>query len=106
MNRTVTTDHREKSKKTKREKSIRPCSRTKKAMEREGDGDTYYNWCAQNGPQRLRKRTGRVDNRRTNRDYPNYSITKNHQNTENSPGGFRRIAIIQTLVKDHQLTLM
>ena len=34
------------------------------------------NWCARNGPQRLGKDTGRARNRRTNRDHPNYSITK------------------------------
>ena len=33
---------------------------------------------------------------------PNYSIINNYQNTEKGPGDMRRLAVIQTLVKDHQ----
>ena len=40
------------------------------------------------------------------RDYPNDSIAKNGQNTETSPGDLRRLAVTQTPVKNHQLTLM
>ena len=43
---------------------------------------------------------------RTGRDYPNDSIAKNGQNPETSPGDLRRLAVIQTPVKNHQLTLM
>ena len=43
---------------------------------------------------------------RTSGDYPNYSIVENVQNTEKSPGDLRRLAVTQTPVKDHQLTLM
>ena len=39
-------------------------------------------------------------------DHPNYSIIENGQNTEKSPGDFRRHADIQTPVKDHQIKLM
>ena len=35
----------------------------------------------------------------------NYSIVDNGQNTEKSPGDLRRLAVTQTPVKDHQLTL-
>ena len=34
------------------------------------------------------------------------SIIKNGQNTEKSPGDLRRLAITQTLVRSHQLTLV
>ena len=37
-------------------------------------------------------------------DHPNYSIIKNGQNTEKSPGEMKRLAV--TSVKDHPLTLM
>ena len=37
---------------------------------------------------------------------PNYSIIENGQNTEKSPGDLSRLAVTQTPVKDHQLTLM
>ena len=43
-------------------------------MGHEGDGNTNYNWHAWNGSQRLGKGTGSVENQRTNRDYPDYSI--------------------------------
>ena len=39
-------------------------------------------------------------------DYPNYSIIKINQNTEKSPGDLRRLAVTQTLVKDHPLRMM
>ena len=39
-------------------------------------------------------------------DHQNYSIVENGQNTENSPGDLRRLAVIETPWKDHQLTLM
>ena len=39
-------------------------------------------------------------------DHPNVSIIENGQNTEKSPGDLRRLAVTQTPVKTHQLTLM
>ena len=48
----------------------------------------------------------RLGNKRTSEDHPNYSINKIGQNTEKSSGDLRRIAVSQTLVKNHQLTLM
>ena len=39
-------------------------------------------------------------------DHPNYRIAENGQNTEKSPGDLRRLALTQTPVEDHQLTLM
>ena len=43
---------------------------------------------------------------RTSGDYPYYYIIEIDQNTEKSPGDLRRLVVTQTLVKDHQLTLM
>ena len=37
---------------------------------------------------------------------PNYSIVEIDQNTEKSPGDLRRLAVIQTPEKTHQLTLV
>ena len=45
------------------------------------------------------KGTGRLGNRRTNRDHPDYSIIKIGQNTWKS-------LVTQTPVRDHQLTLV
>ena len=50
--------------------------------------------------------SGRLGNWRMGRDYPNDSIAKNGQNPETSPGDLRRLAVTQTPVKNHQLTLM
>ena len=47
-----------------------------------------------------------LENWRTDRDYPNDSIAKYGQNPETSPGDLRRLAVTQTPVKNHQLTLM
>ena len=75
-----------------------------KNVEHESDGDTNCNWCAQNNLQRIYRETGRVWNR-TNGDYLDYNIIKFGQNTEKSPGDFRRFAVTQTQVENHQLTL-
>ena len=40
------------------------------------------------------------------RDLSNYNIIEKGQNTEKSPGDLRRLAVTQSPVKDHQLTLM
>ena len=79
---------------------------SREAMEYEGDGQTNCNGCTWNDPQRIDKGTGKLRNERTSRDHPNYSITKIGQNTEKSPGELRRLAVYQTPVKNHQLTLV
>ena len=45
-----------------------------------------------------------VENRRTKRNNPNYSIVENDQNIEKSPGGLRSLAVTWTSLKEHQLT--
>ena len=72
----------------------------------EGDSDTNCNRWDLNNLQRISKGTERVRNQSTSRDHPNDSIIKIGQNTEESPGDLRRLAITQTPVKDHQLTLV
>ena len=52
------------------------------------------------------KGTGGLGNKRLSGDHPNYNINRIGQNTEKSPGDLRRLAITQTPVKGHQLTLM
>ena len=42
----------------------------------------------------------------TGRDYPNDSIAEDCQNPDTSPGDLRRLAVTQTPVKNHLLTLM
>ena len=55
---------------------------------------------------RLLKGLGGLQSWRTSGDHPSYRIIENGQNTEKSAGDLRRLAVIQSIVKDHQLTLM
>ena len=54
----------------------------------------------------LVKRLKNLQNQRTSRDHPDYSITKICQNTEKSPEDLSRLAVSQIPVKNHQLTLV
>ena len=68
-------------------------------IEHENDGDSNYNWCVLEGL----VRGLRAGNQKTCRDHPNYSITKIGQNTQRSTGDLKRLAVIQTPMKNHQL---
>ena len=50
--------------------------------------------------------TGGLGNNGTGGDCTNYSIVAFGLNTEKSPADLRRLAVTQTLVENHQLTLM
>ena len=71
-----------------------------------GDNYTNCNWCVWNSNKRITKGTGRLGSWRTSGDHSNDSIIENDQNTENSPGDLRGLAVTQTPVKNHRLTLM
>ena len=75
-------------------------------MEHKGDDYTNRDWCFWYNHQRIIKGTGGLGSWRTSGYHSNYYIIENDQNTEKSPGDLRRLAITQTPVKDHQLTLM
>ena len=55
--------------------------------------------------QRIDTATGGLGNKRSNGDHPNYRIVEISQNTEKSPGYFRRLTVTQTPVRNRQLTL-
>ena len=57
-------------------------------------------------PKWLGKGAGRVENQRTRRDHPNYSIVEIGQNTEDSPGDLMRLAVTQIPVKDYRIALV
>ena len=50
--------------------------------------------------------TGGLGNNWTSGNYPNYYIIEIGQKTEKSPGDLRRLAVTQSPVKGHQLTLV
>ena len=81
-------------------------ARELKKLERERDGYTSCNCSCWYSHQRINKGTGGLGNKRTNGDHPNYCITEINQNTEKSPRDLRRLAVTQTPVKAHQLTLI
>ena len=55
---------------------------------------------------RISRVTGGLGNKRTNKDHVNYSIVEIGENTEKSPGDFKRFAVTLTPVKNHQLNLV
>ena len=52
------------------------------------------------------KETGGIVNESKRGDHPNYSIIYNGQNTGNSPEDLKRLAVSQTPLEDHYLTLV
>ena len=75
-------------------------------MEHESGGGANCNWFARYTYQKTGKRTGRIGNKMTSGDYPNFSIVKIGQNTEKSPEDLRRLALTQTPAENHQVTLV
>ena len=90
----------------KKEKYLDLARELKKTVEHESDVYTNYNWCSWYSHLRIIKGAGGLENKRTSGDHPNYSIIKIGRYTEKSPGDFRTLAVTQTSVKDHQLTLI
>ena len=74
-------------------------------MEHEGDDYTNCDWCFWHRNKKIIKGLGGLGSWQTSGDYPNESIKKGI-NTEKSPGDSRRLAVTQSPVKDHQLTLI
>ena len=54
----------------------------------------------------LLKVSGGFGSWRPSEDHPNNSTIEDGQNTEKSPGDLKRLAVTQSLLKYHQLTLM
>ena len=84
----------------------RPGGPQNKSVEHESDDCANCDWCARHNKERIIKRLGGLGSWRSGWDYPNDSIAKTGQNPETSPGDLRRLAVTQTPVKTHQLTLM
>ena len=78
---TAPTDNRVKIIESENRQILRPCQRTEKAVENEGQS-----WCAQNGPQELGEETGGTGNQWEILIHLDYSITEIGLNTEKSPG--------------------
>ena len=75
-------------------------------MEHEDDGDTNCNLCTRYSHQMFGTGTGGLENKRMSGDHLNHRIIKISQNTEKCPGDLRRLAVTQTPLINHQLTLV
>ena len=75
-------------------------------MEHESDGDTNCNWSTRYIPKKIGTGTGRIRNKRMREDHLNYFIIEIGQNIEKIPGDLMRLAVTQTSVENHQLTLV
>ena len=90
----------------KRDKYLDLARALKNTMDHESDSETNCNWLAQYRYRKINKGTGGLGNKRTSGDHPNYSIIEIGQNTKKSPGDLRRLAVTQTPMKNHLLTLV
>ena len=103
----VSAEHRVKLKESeKKDKYLDLTRELKKTIEHEGDNYTNCDSCFRYSNWRITKGTGGLGSWRTGGDHPNDSIIENGQNSEKSPGDLRRLAVSQTPVKTHRLTLM
>ena len=75
------------------------------SVEHESDSDSNCNWCTRYNHQGIGTGTGEFGNKRTSGDQPNYSIVMIDQNTEKSRGDLKILALTETLVRNHRLTL-
>ena len=66
----------------------------------------YYNWRAWNSYQIIEKRIGTTGNRRKNQPHSDYSIVENGEYTQETPGDSKRLAVTQTTVQTHKLSLL
>ena len=67
---------------------------------------TNCDWCFWHSDWRIIEGPGGFGNWRTSGDHPNDSNIEDGQYTEKGPGDLRGLAVTQTPVKNHQLTLM
>ena len=78
----------------------------KNPTEHESDSSNNWNLRAWYSHQRISTWNGELENKRKSADHPNYSVIEVGQNTEKSPGNLWRLAVNETLLENHQLTLV
>ena len=90
----------------KKEKYLDLARELKKTLEHKSDGCTNCNWHPRYSHQRTITGTRSLGNKRKSGNHPNYSIIKICQNSEKSLGDLRRLAVTQTPVRNHLITLV
>ena len=78
----------------------------KKNKEHESDDCTNCDWCLLKSDLRITKETEELGGWRTEETIQTTALLRDGQNTVMSHGDLRRLAVTQTVVKNHQLTLM
>ena len=78
----------------------------KKTVEHESDVYANCNLFPWYNHQIIIKGNGGLRNKKTSGDHPNYYAIEIGLNIEKSPGDLRKLAVTQTSVEDHQLTLV
>ena len=71
-------------------------------MEHEGNDYANRDWCFRYSNKMIIERIGGLGSYRTSGEHPNYSIVKNGQNSEKSPGDLRRLVVTQTQMGKHK----
>ena len=105
VNFAVPADHRIKLKESEKKDNYLDLVRElKNFIENECDDYTNRDWWIRYNNKRTIKGTGGLGGWRKSEDHPNYSIIEN--GLWKSPGELLRLAVTQTPVKNHQLTLM
>ena len=77
-----------------------------KTVEHVKDNYTNCNLCFWYSHQKIGTKAEGLGNIGTAGEWPIYSIVEIGLNTEKSPGDLRRLAVTETLLENHQLTLM
>ena len=75
-------------------------------MEQESHGDTNLNWRSRYSHQKIGRRTGGLGYKKTSGEHPSSSIVEIGQNTKKNPGDLKRLAVTQTPMENHKLTLV
>ena len=97
----VPADHKVKTKENRKRDKYLDLARGQKIMDHDCDGDNNCGWCTRNNPQRIDKGTGRLGCKRTKGDHPDYNIIILRKVLET-----RRLAVTQTLARNHHLMLV
>ena len=103
---TVLADHRVKLKESEKRDNTWTLLENWKTIEQEGDSGINCNWLGWYSHQRIATGTGGLGSKKTSGEHQNSSIAAIDQNTKKSPEDLRRLAVTQTLVENHQLTLV
>ena len=77
-----------------------------KTVEHESDGFTKCNWCSLYRHQRIGTKTRGLGHKRTSGDHTNYSNMEIGKKTDVSARDLRRLAVTQTPVRNHRVTLV